>query len=140
MITSCLIDTNVWFFAFYGSINCQKMIKSHLSGHIKAVITEQILDELIINTQKKLPNKTSLLYSMFKNAPPIILKNPTHIPETIKPLAHSKDIHILAATIQAKIPYLVTGNSKDFKTLQIKQQHQTEIITPKKANSLILHP
>ena len=130
MISRVFIDTNVWFSAFYGSPNPNRILIAHVAGKIQGVISQKVLHELIENISQKIPLALPALRNFLEAAPPIILANPTTIPAKIKSLAHPKDQLILAAAAQGRISLFVTGNTKDFNSDTILKQLQIEIITP----------
>jgi putative PIN family toxin of toxin-antitoxin system len=131
MTSQIFIDTNVWFSAFYGSENAEKIIKAHINGQIKAVVSQQVLEELVKNISTKLPAAIPGLQRLMESAPPMIVSNPYKITEEYKLLAGPKDLPILISASQANIKYFVTGNIKDFDLLKIKDELYIDILTPK---------
>ncbi|TSC87708.1 MAG: hypothetical protein G01um101416_388 [Microgenomates group bacterium Gr01-1014_16] len=134
-MTRVFVDTNVWFSAFYGSPHCEKIIKAHLEGKIKAVINRQVLTELVTNITKKIPNAVKPLQTFLESSPPEIVTPPQKTSVTSASLAHSKDLPILLSAHQAGVGIFVTGNIKDFKISLIKQKLGLEILTPAAAVS-----
>lgn len=130
------IDTNVWFSAFYGSPNAEALLKSHFENQIDAVISQQVLQELITNIKAKIPHQLSSLQQLLQSSPPIILKNATTIPRNLKSLVSPEDLPLITTAIQAKIPYFVTGNTKDFNIPQIQKKYPITILTPKQSLEL----
>ena len=131
MITPVFVDTNVWFSAFYGSSNAEKIIKAHITGQIKAVISQQVLRELVENISQKLPPAIPALHRLLESAPPLIISDPREIPPEYKPLSNPKDLPILISASKAQIKVFVTGNIKDFNLPKIKARLDIEILTPK---------
>lgn len=125
------VDTNVWFSAFYGSNHCQKIVLAHLDGKIKAVISQDVLAELVRNTRMKIPRALPALEKLLKFSPPVIAKSVTRISKAHLDLADKKDLPILlsARSIGAKI--FVTGNLKDFNPNKIKATLKMEVTSPK---------
>ena len=56
-IIRIFIDTNVWFSSFYGSENCQKIIKAHKEEKITAIVSDLVIGEIVRNVKKKLPHQ-----------------------------------------------------------------------------------
>jgi|SRR3990172_9820872 len=130
MTPRVFIDTNVWFSAFYGSPNSDRILKAHVTGQIRGVISQKVLHELVENISKKIPPALPSLRAFLEAAPPEILADPEEVPPNIALLAHKKDRLILTAADQGQVKILVTENIKDFKPAGILQQLQIEIITP----------
>ena len=127
------IDTNVWFSAFYGSKTSEKLIKAHLEGKIKAVISQQVLEELVRNVSSKIPQALAPLKRLLEASPPEIIADPKHLPKKVKNLVHPKDARILTAAIQAKVMLFVTGNIKDFNVKLLKDGYGIKILNPSDA-------
>ncbi|MBU0569318.1 putative toxin-antitoxin system toxin component, PIN family [Patescibacteria group bacterium] len=102
------IDSNVWFSAFYGSTNCEKITKAHTEDKIKAVISQNVLQEIVKNFTQKMPKALNPFITSVSVSPPKIIRDPLKIPKYIKSLAHPKDQMILSSAILAKTPYFVT--------------------------------
>lgn len=130
------IDTNVWFSAFYGSPNAEKIATAHIQSQIQGVISEPVLQELIVNLKTKIPLALPSLRQLLSTAPPQILKNPPSLPPNFRTLAHPKDAPLLLACYQAKIPFFVTGNLKDFHLAPIKQKLNINVLPPADAVKL----
>ena len=127
------VDTNVWFSAFYGSTASEKIVTAHIQGLIKAVISQQVLDELVKNIATKIPPALSPLKTFLETTPPEIIPNPSTIPQLVQNLAHPKDLPILASAHQAKVKYFITGNTKHFNLQQIKTKTGIYILSPAQA-------
>ena len=124
------IDTNVWFSAFYGSQNAEKLIKAHICKKIQAVISQQVLDELVNNIQTKIPSTLPHLEKLFAAIPPEITKNPETISLLVRQTVNPKDQSIFQAVLDSKIKFFVTGNLKHFKTEKIRRQTGVKILNP----------
>lgn len=131
------IDSNVWFSAFYGSRNCEKIVKAHTQDKIKAIISQQVLREVTKNFTQKMPSALKPFTKSITISPPIIIRDPLEISKYVKSLAHPKDQIILASAILAKVNYLITGNIKDFKVEEIKKKTKIEVVAPKQAVKLL---
>jgi len=127
------IDTNVWFSAFYGSNNAEKILKAHIDGKIKAVICQQVLKELVRNVKKKIPRALVPLKRFLEYAPPIIVKMPSEINIMIEKFSDPKDKAILQSAYEAETKMFVTGNIKDFNKLEIRKRFNIEILSPLEA-------
>jgi putative PIN family toxin of toxin-antitoxin system len=124
------IDTNVWFSAFYGSQNAERLIKAHINKKIQAVISQQVLDELVNNMRAKIPSALPHLEKLFAAIPPEITKNPETISLLIKQTVNPKDQSIFQAVLDSKIKFFVTGNLKHFKAEKIRRQTGVKILNP----------
>lgn len=131
------IDTNVWFSAFYGSVNSEKLVKAHIRGNIKAVISQQVLTELVNNISTKIPRALPSLQKFLEAAPPEIVGNPSHISSKIKKLVHPKDAVIFASCLETKVKLFVTGNTKDFDITALKRRFNIVVCTPAEAIKLL---
>lgn len=131
------IDTNVWFSAFYGSENSERLLKLHVKGDIKAVISKQVLNELVRNIKKKFPKAIVPLKEFLESAPPIIVSNPDILKVELAGLVDKKDEKILQSAINAKAKLFVTGNLKDFDTKSIHELFDIQIVSPKEAVDIL---
>lgn len=124
------IDTNVWFSFFYGSENAEKIIKAHINNKIQAVISKDVLDELVKNILSKIPDLEENLLTFFKSSPPAIVKSPVKINSEVKRLVQLKDRHVFQSCLNSKCNYFITGNLKDFKVYEIKNKFGVIILSP----------
>lgn len=129
-VPQVFIDTNVWFSAFYGSANSERLLKAHVWGHIKAVISRQVLDELVRNVRAKIPQAERPLKTFLEATPPKILREPITIPPKLVGLVHPKDAPLVAAAIQAGLHFFVTGNKSHFDVGRLRQRFTITILTP----------
>lgn len=127
------IDANVWFSAFYGSPNSEKIIKAHVEGKITAVISQMVLTELAQNINRKIPQAFKPLKRFLESAPPIIVANPKIISKNIMNLVETKDQRIFQAAVNSKINLFVTGNIKDFNIPEIYKKLKIRIVSPREA-------
>lgn len=127
------LDTNVWFSFFYGSKNPEKIIKEHISGKIKAVISKDVLDELVKNITLKIPQLEKDLLDFFEASPPEIVRSPDRIEENVKKYVHLGDRHIFQACLNSKCDFFVTGNIKHFNTDKLEKIFSIKIFTPSEA-------
>ena len=125
-----LLDTNVWFSAFWGSENCRKILLSHRDYKIKAVISHQVIEECVRNFRSKLPQELSNFTNMLKSRPPLIVKDPELIDKKIINLIEKKDQPIFCSAMIAKVNYFVTGNIKDFSGKKLEDVSRIKTVTP----------
>lgn len=127
------IDINVWFSFFYGSSNSEEIIKAHINGKIKAVISKDVLDELVKNVLRKIPHLEKELLSFFEASPPEIIESPTGIDKKVKELIQLKDRHIFQACLNSKCNFFITGNLKHFNRGKISSHYSVKILSPNEA-------
>lgn len=128
------IDTNVWFSAFYGSPNSEKVVKAHIEGKIQAVVCRQVLRELVSNINKKIPRAMVLLKKLMEFAPPMVVDNTNFVSPLVTKYVHRKDQIIFQSAINSRSELFVTGNVKHFTAKHISK---IKIVTPKEAVGLI---
>lgn len=132
-IPRLFLDSNIWFSALWGSINCEKLIHAHLKGKIKAVVSNQVIEETIRNIQEKRPQSLILLQDLLINNPPEIIRDQIIIKKEIINLIDEKDRPIFGSAILGRVKYFVTGNIKDFSVKKLEKMIGIKIITPKEA-------
>lgn len=132
------LDTNVWFSALWGSRNCRTLLDAHAEGKINAVLSQEVLKELLRNLKIKIPRAFDVFQNMMLLHPPEIIEDPKIIPQHMKLLIHQKDQGIFVAAIAAKVKFFVTGNTKDFKVEKLEKLTGIKILTPKQAVRKIL--
>lgn len=133
MAPKIFLDTNVWFSALYGSKNCQKIIDAHTEGKITAVVSHEVLTELLRNLKLKIPLVFASFEQILISSPPEIIIDPQEVSKQMKLLIHQKDQGIFAAAILAEVDYFVTGNIKDFQVDRLEKLTKIKIMTPKEA-------
>ena len=124
------IDTNVWFSAFYGSINCKAIIQLQVEGKIKAVVSRQVLRELVTNINKKMPKGMAPLKKFMEFAPPMVVENADIVSPQVAKYVDKKDQIIFQSAINSKSKLFVTGNIKHFNAKSISN---VKILTPNEA-------
>jgi len=122
------IDTNVWFSAFYGFPDSEKIIKAHAEGKIIAVVSRQVLRELVSNINKKIPKAMAGLKKLMELAPPMVVNNANFVSSLVEKEVHKKDQIIFQSAVNSKAKLFVTGNTKHFKKDKITG---IKIVTPK---------
>ncbi len=136
-ITRVFIDSNVWFSAFYGSANCQKLTQSHQKGKIIAVVSTLVVDEIVKNVRKKLPDHFAKLQKFLLASPPEIVTNPKKIPDPLINLVSIGDLPIFVSAVLAKVNYFVTGNIKHFHKEKLEKLTGIKILTPNEAVEIL---
>jgi len=129
-LTKVFIDTNVWFSAFYESINANKILKAHVDKKFKAVINQQVLDELVKNIKLKIPESAGPLQTFLEAAPPQIIRNPERISGTVRRLVNLKDQGILQSAINCRAEFFCTGNLKHFSAVKIRSRYNLQVLSP----------
>lgn len=127
------LDSNIWFSAFYHSPNCENLIDAYKNKKIKAVISQQVLDEVARNIKEKIPLQLSNFQNLILSIPPEIIADPKIIPSTIKNLISAEDRSIFTSAIMAKVKFFITGNIKDFKVEKLEKLTGIKILTPSQA-------
>lgn len=127
------LDSNIWFSAFYGSVNCEKLLKAHIDHKITAVISTRVLEEIVRNIKEKIPKLIPVFNLFISSYPPEIFANPKSIPKKILKYVESEDQPIFAAAINAGVKFFVTGNIGDFQTEKLEKLTQIKILTPAQA-------
>lgn len=125
------VDTNVWFSAFYGSKNSEKILQAHIEGRIKSVISQEVLEELVRNIKQKVPDALGPLQKFLENSPPEVVRTSEKVPRAFKSLIHPKDQIIFNSAQKGKTSIFVTGNVKDFDREKLYKLTKIKILTPK---------
>lgn len=131
------LDSNIWFSAFYGSVNCQKLIKAHLEGKIRVIISSQVIEESIRNLKEKKPQVLASFQEMLLNNPPEIIKDPDNLGKKIKKLVDEKDGPIFGSALLGEATFFVTGNIRDFSVQKLEKATGIKVITPMEAVNLL---
>lgn len=130
--TRVFVDSNVWISAFYKKGIASDLIDRLFQKKFKVVISELVLEEIIRNIEKKVPEALFLVYRFFQEYPIIVVRNPK-IGQLKKfsELAQKKDLPILISALNYKCGFFITGNKKDFKIAKIKKQHHLSVLNPR---------
>lgn len=132
-IIRIFFDTNVWFSSLYGSENCQKLTDAHQDEKIIVVISPLVLDEVVRNVKKKIPDYFDDLQKYLLGYPPEVVPNPSNIPHKFIGLVSPQDLPIFVSAVQANVDFFVTGNIKDFQVDRLEKLTKIKIMTPKEA-------
>lgn len=126
------LDTNVIFSGLYSSQGpCGMILDRLVEGRIGAVISQQVLEEVIRTMKQKLPEALPALNTLLVNVPLEIAADPST--EAIRPWIkeiHLADAAILASAIAAKPDYFVTGDNHFLEHPVIKERSGLIIVTP----------
>lgn len=125
------LDTNVIFSAVYSSKGAPNAIlEAYVEGKIEIVISRQVLEETILNIQRKKPDLLPNLYFFLQQAPFEIQPDPSveNVARWAK-VINPPDAPILAAAIAAGPDFLVTGNTQHF-TPEVAKKAKLRILTP----------
>lgn len=137
MIQEIFLDTNVWFPAFYGSKNCERLALGFLEGKFDVVVSRMVLDELAINLNKKYPQGIFVFRKILENKTPKIVRDPDSILADVKKYVHPKDQQIFQSAINAGVKIFVTGNLKDFDVNSIYKKYKIRVLSPKQVVGLL---
>lgn len=137
MVLRIFLDTNVWYSAIYGSPNCKKIIQAHINEKILAIISQKVLDELVRNLRKKIPEAFPTFENIITSYPPEIVADPQNVLPEVQALVHIKDQIIFTSAITARVKYFVTGNIKDFSVSRLEKLTGIRIVTPKQLVAIL---
>jgi putative PIN family toxin of toxin-antitoxin system len=133
------LDTNVIFSGIYSNRGAPGVIlKYFIKGEIRAVISPQVLDEVIVTLIKKFPGGIPYLKALLLNTPPEITSYPgqDQINYWKKELSVG-DSAVLAAAIQASPDYFVTGDKHFLKNPGLAKEAGLKVITPTELKKII---
>jgi len=107
------LDTNVIFSALYSPTGPPAdILRLHIDGKIRIVVSPQVLEELARAITAKLPAAASAVQALLLNAPPEVVPDPS--PGDVKRwtrLVNPVDAPIIAAAVQTGADYLITGDA-----------------------------
>lgn len=135
-IPDVFIDTNVWFSALHKSAICYTIIQAHINQQITAVVSQQVLEEIIRNIKAKIPHMLSHFQETIAKNPPVLLPDPQKIPKSVRSLVHIYDQPIFTSAIIGNVDYFITGNSKHFPK-KLEKLTGIKIRTPKAVVELL---
>lgn len=126
------LDSNVLISGIYskGGPPAQ-IVDLHSTNELKIVICQLVLDEVVRTLLIKKPDNLPVLYKFLTNSPPEIVINPPV--QAIKPYERYLsfgDATILAAAVQAKAGYLVTGDKHFHADNTLPEVAGIKIVTP----------
>lgn len=100
-------------------------------GRMIAVVSRQVLDELIRTFQRKLPSATGALREFLLNSPLSVVADPTPA-ETRRwlDILDSGDASILAAALEVEPDFFVTGDSHFLDNPALARRTSVAICSP----------
>ncbi len=124
------LDANVIFSGLYSASGAPAVIlQSHIDGAITAVVSRQVIDEIVATIRVKRPDLAPLLFFLLQNAPFEVQPDADAGKVAACAAAHAADAPILAAAIDAQADALVTGNTRHF-TPHVARASGPRILTP----------
>lgn len=125
------IDTNVWFSAFWNEGTCAQLLQVLRTSPYELVVSQLVLEELIRNSKKKIPNLLPFIIDYLDTTKPTVVKNPKKEKARLYiGLARLDDLSILVSAIQYHCRYFITGNIKDFQVEKIQKKTKLQVVTP----------
>ena len=126
------LDSNVIFSGFYSLQSTPgQILRLGIDGRITLVISRQVLDEVIRNIRRKLPDILELVIDFLSNTAIEIVANPE--PEEVvsnRLNLPAGDAAVLLAASKAKPDYFVTGDNHFLKNPELETKVNLRIITP----------
>lgn len=126
------LDTNVILSGLYSPSGAPaKVLRLAIEGQIQVVISRQVLEELVRTFRSKLPDKLEALQRFLTGFLPEVQQDPP--PEEVRRwngVIGQTDAPILAAAVQAKPDYLVTGD-KRFMAPEVARESGLRILYPR---------
>ena len=125
------LDTNVIFSGLHSPNGPPAAIlRLHASRSLTAVVSQQVLDELVRAISTKQPRRIPTLNAFLAGTPPEVCPDPApHVVARVRPLINAADASILAAAIESGADCLVTGNTRHF-TAEVSERAGIAILTP----------
>lgn len=127
------VDSNVWFSAFYKKESISgKLLKICQEKKITVVISELVLEEVVRNIKRKIPQALGSVKVFLSHYPLVIVKNPllNQLKKGVK-LAKLHDRPILLASLNYHCDFFITGNKKDFNIKKIKTKYKLIVLNPR---------
>ncbi|MBF0479912.1 MAG: putative toxin-antitoxin system toxin component, PIN family [Candidatus Omnitrophica bacterium] len=126
------LDTNIIISGLASSTGASAAILDlGEAEEIRILISQHVLIEADRVFSKKFPHLIDQFRMFIKNLAPILIDDPK--PSAVREASKIIDIDdapILAAVKSQKVDYLVTLNTKHFKTNQVRNYLSTPIVTP----------
>ena len=130
--TRVFLDSNVIFSGLHSPDGAPgNILERFIEGDFLAVISQQVLEELVRTIKEKLPAALPALRSLLLSAPPEVCKDAA--PEEVARWArviHEEDAPILAAAVAARPDLLVTGDAHFLSSPGIAKKSGLRILTP----------
>lgn len=131
------VDTNIWFSAFYGSPNCESILKAHINGHVQIVISKMVLAEIVKNLKDKILSSLPHFEKYFKASPAVVVKDSDKVDARVIQHVDKKDQAIFASALASECDYFVTGNTKDFDVNNLENNFKIKLVTPREFVKLL---
>jgi len=126
------LDSNVIFSGLHSPDGAPgRILERFIEGDFVAVISQQVLGELVRTIKEKLPAALPALRSLLLSVPPEVCKDA--VPDDIARWARAineEDAPILAAAVAAEPDYLVTGDAHFLSSPGIAKKSGLRILTP----------
>jgi putative PIN family toxin of toxin-antitoxin system len=126
------LDSNVIFSGLYSSEGAPGIILEHLvKGSIRAVVSQQVLDEVVRTVRAKLPDALPALRRLLVSTPPEVVADP-ELQEMERWMNKLPlwDAAILVAAIGAQPDYLITGDKHFTENPIIAEEAGVHIVSP----------
>jgi len=126
------LDTNVIFSGLYSDKGAPGAILDYfLQGKFRVVVSRQVLDELVAVMKQKLPEALPALRALLINMPPEVTPSPqTNEIRRWEEILQPGDAAILAAAINARPDFFVTGDNHFLDNTDVIKQTGLNITTP----------
>lgn len=126
------LDSNVIFSGLYSPEGAPGIIIEHfLKGNISVVVSQQVLEEVILTIKEKLPDSLPALRRLLVNTPPEVAADPK-LPDIKRwtKILHLGDAAILASAITARPDYFISGDRHFIDNPDIVKEAGLTIVTP----------
>ena len=126
------LDSNVIFSGFYSLEGAPgQILQSCINGRITMVISRQVLDEVIRNVRRKLPDILEPVIDFLSTTAIEVVANPESEEVVDNRMNLSpRDAAVLLAAARAKPDYFVTGDNHFLKNPGLEETLDLRIITP----------
>ena len=126
------LDSNVVFSGLYSSQGAPGKILEHfVAGRLMAVVSQQVLDEVVRTMRDKLPGALPTLRKLLVSVPPQVVKDPS--PDEVAGwlgILEPGDASILVAAVGAQPDYFVTGDKHILDNAKVAEKSRLKIVTP----------
>jgi len=134
------LDSNVFISALYSEKGAPGIIMdSYISGQIDILISQKVLNEIIIVLKNKFPSVLDMLQKFLLAYPPVIIKDPPK--ESVKKwngIINENDAAILESAIYCNPDYFITGDKHFFESSVIEQKSGLRIIKPREFLDILM--
>lgn len=105
-------DTNVLYSALHSPSGAPaEVVALHANGRIDMVVSNLVLIEVVRTVRHKLPLRLEDLRRFLAGSPPEVVPNPSlHELRAVRKVVNPKDAPIIAAAMNARVDYLVSGD------------------------------